>query len=152
DRLWRVTDDETIGALQDALTGAELLIADGHHRYETARVYAEEVGGEGDHNYVLMFLCSMEDPGLVILPTHRLLTDLKDSARQEALGAALKRDFEVERVDASQIEPPAGERPAFGYIDAHFRQPFRLTLKDQSIADEVLAGKPPAYRRLDTAI
>jgi uncharacterized protein (DUF1015 family) len=152
DRLWRVADQDTISRLQEALAERELLIADGHHRYETARVYAEEIGGEGDHSYVLMFLCSMEDPGLVILPTHRLLTDLKDSARQEALGAALKRDFEVERVDASQIEPPAGERPAFGYIDAHFRQPFRLTLKDQSIADEALAGKPAAYRRLDTAI
>jgi uncharacterized protein (DUF1015 family) len=152
DRLWRVADQDTISRLQEALAERELLIADGHHRYETARVYAEEIGGEGDHSYVLMFLCSMEDPGLVILPTHRLLTDLKDSARQEALGAALKRDFEVERVDASQIEPPAGERPAFGYIDAHFKQPFRLTLKDQSIADEALAGKPAAYRRLDTAI
>jgi uncharacterized protein (DUF1015 family) len=152
DRLWRVADQDTISKLQEALAERELLIADGHHRYETARVYAEEIGGEGDHSYVLMFLCSMEDPGLVILPTHRLLTDLKDSARQEALGAALKRDFEVERVDASQIEPPAGERPAFGYIDAHFKQPFRLTLKDQSIADQALAGKPAAYRRLDTAI
>src|SRR5207247_5412165 len=109
DRLWRVTDDETIGALQDALTGAELLIADGHHRYETARVYAEEVGGEGDHRYVLMFLCSMEDPGLVILPTHRLLTDLKDSARQEALANTLREHFEIERVDPAELEPPAGD-------------------------------------------
>jgi uncharacterized protein (DUF1015 family) len=152
DRVWRVTDEATIGKLQDALTDRELLIADGHHRYETARVYAEEIGGEGDHNYVLMFLCSMEDPGLVILPTHRLLTDLKDSARQEALGAALKRDFDIATIEPSEIEPPAGELPAFGYMDAHFKQAYRLTLKDKSIAAGVMSGKPEAYQRLDTAV
>ncbi|MBI5310223.1 MAG: DUF1015 domain-containing protein, partial [Actinobacteria bacterium] len=48
--LWRVADEATIGSLQAALADKELLIADGHHRYETARVYAEEVGGEGEHN------------------------------------------------------------------------------------------------------
>jgi uncharacterized protein (DUF1015 family) len=77
DRIWRTGDPRVIADLQAALAERELLIADGHHRYETARVYAEEIGGEGDHNYVLQFLCSMEDPGVVILPTHRLLTDVK---------------------------------------------------------------------------
>ena len=152
DRVWRVTDAETIAALQGTLADAELLIADGHHRYETARAYAEEIGGEGDHNYVLMFLCSMEDPGMVILPTHRLLTDLKDSSKQEALAEELRRDFDIEQVDAAGLEPPAGELPAFGYMDAHFKRPFRLTLKNQSVADTALDGKPPAYRRLDTAV
>ena len=52
---------------------AELLIADGHHRYETARVYAEEIGGEGPHRYVLMCLVALEDPGLTVFPTHRLV-------------------------------------------------------------------------------
>ena len=56
DRLWRVTDEATIGAVQAALADRELLIADGHHRYETARKYAADVGGDGEHQYVLMFL------------------------------------------------------------------------------------------------
>ena len=60
--------------MQTALAGRELLIADGHHRYETARMYAEEIGGEGEHGWVLMFLCSLADPGLTVFPTHRLLT------------------------------------------------------------------------------
>src|SRR6476646_6292047 len=51
-RLWRVADPDAIAAVQDTLKDAELLIADGHHRYETARVYADEVGGEGEHRYV----------------------------------------------------------------------------------------------------
>ena len=53
-RLWRVEDPRTAETVHDALAEAELLIADGHHRYETARVYAEEVGGEGPHRYVLV--------------------------------------------------------------------------------------------------
>ena len=76
---------------------AELLIADGHHRYETARAYAEEVGGEGEHRYVLMCLVALEDPGLTVFPTHRLVRGL-DAARREALAAALERDFEVAEV------------------------------------------------------
>ena len=56
--LWRVSDPEQIAALQAALADAELLIADGHHRYETARVYADELGGEGDHRYLQDMLVS----------------------------------------------------------------------------------------------
>ena len=76
-------------AVRSTLADKELLIADGHHRYETARVYAEEVGGEGEHQWVLMFLCSLGDPGLTVFPTHRLLTDLKDA---RGPGAARRAD------------------------------------------------------------
>jgi uncharacterized protein (DUF1015 family) len=152
DRVWRVTDPATIASLQAALADRELLIADGHHRYETARVYNDEIGGEGDHNYVLQFLCSMEDPGMVILPTHRLLTDLKTSEKQEALAATLREHFDIERVEVADLEPPAGDMPAFGYIDAHFKQPFRLTLKDRASLEQAMPGKPEAYRKLDAAV
>ena len=104
--LWRIGEPEQIAELQGALAAAELLIADGHHRYETARTYAEEIGGKGEHSYVLMFLVSLSDPGLTVFPTHRLLDNLKDSAVQEKLGSALKRDFDVERIEADELEPP----------------------------------------------
>jgi uncharacterized protein (DUF1015 family) len=153
--LWRVADPERTNALQAALSESELLIADGHHRYETARDYAEEVGGEGPHRYVLMFLCSLSDPGLLVFPTHRLLTGLKDdSAKQEAIRDTLKRDFEIAEVERTQLEPsgdPQG-RVQLGYMDSFHRQPYLLTLKDQSIADAALAGMPEPYRRLDTAV
>ena len=72
--------------VQDALRDAELLIADGHHRYETARVYADEIGGEGEHRYVLMCLVALQDEGLAVFPTHRLVSGLAgDGARIEAL-------------------------------------------------------------------
>src|SRR5215216_2102125 len=66
-RIWRVGDSGAVAAAVDALAQTELLIADGHHRYETARVYADEIGGEGEHRYVLMLLCSLADPGLLVL-------------------------------------------------------------------------------------
>jgi uncharacterized protein (DUF1015 family) len=151
--LWRSDDENLIAELQMALADAELLIADGHHRYETARVYAEEVGGEGEHRYVLMLLCALSDPGLLVFPTHRLLTGLKDdSAKQLAIREVLTRDFEVEQLsDVAALEPPDGA-VAFGYMDSFHKQPYRVTLKDQSIADRALEGMPAPYRRLDTAV
>ena len=151
-RLGRVTDQAVIERFQQALSGAELLIADGHHRYETARVYAEEVGGEGAHRYVLMCLVALQDEGLTIFPTHRLIRDTTPQT-QEALGTTLRELFDVEPIEQSQLRPPDGEGPlTMGYIDAHFKRAFRLTLKDQAKADEALAGMPEAYRHLDTAI
>ena len=153
--LWRASDEDLIAELQMALADAELLIADGHHRYETARVYADEVGGEGEHRYVLMLLCALSDPGLLVFPTHRLLTGLKDDRdKQIAIRDVLRADFEIEELaHTSQLEPPAGDgRVAFGYMDSFFKRPFRVTLKDQSVADRVLAGLPESYRRLDTAV
>ena len=153
--LWRSADEDLISELQMALADAELLIADGHHRYETARVYADEVGGEGPHRYVLMLLCALSDPGLLVFPTHRLLTGLKDDAdKQIAIRDVLRREFEIEELDdTSKLEPPAGDgRVAFGYMDSFFKRPFRATLKDQSVADRALAGMPEPYRRLDTAV
>ena len=151
--LWRSADEDLVAELQMALADAELLIADGHHRYETARVYADEVGGEGEHRYVLMLLCSLSDPGLLVFPTHRLLTGLKDdTAKQLAIRDTLKRDFEIEELsDVRELEPPAGA-VAFGYMDSFHKQPYRVTLKDQAIADRALEGMPAPYRRLDTAV
>ena len=153
-RLWRVTDPERVAAAQEAVAGSELLIADGHHRYETARAYAEEVGGEGEHSWVLMLLVSLEDPGLTIFPTHRLLDGLKETAKQEALRDTLLEHFDIEKVAPEELAPPLTEDGplVLGYMDSFHQQPFRLTLKSWRSADDVLEGQPEAYRRLDTAV
>jgi len=150
-RIWRVGDRDAIAAAQEALRPAELLIADGHHRYETARAYAQEIGGEGPHRHTLMCLVSMSDPGLTIFPTHRLLTGL-DDARRVALREAIRGDWEIEEVGDDELEPPQDDRVRIGFLDAHHGRPLRLTLKDPAIADAALPGKPDAYRRLDTAV
>jgi uncharacterized protein (DUF1015 family) len=151
-RLGRVSDPTAIEAFQQALAPAELLIADGHHRYETARVYAEEVGGEGEHRYVLMCLVALQDEGLTVFPTHRLIRDTTPET-QEALGATLRELFTVEEIDQADLRPPDGDGPlTMGYIDSFFKRGFRLTLKDQASADRALADMPGAYRHLDTAV
>src|SRR3954470_2962002 len=152
-RLWRVPDADAAAAVADALSATELLIADGHHRYETARVYADEVGGEGGHRYVLMCLVALQDRGLTVFPTHRLLTGL-DDARRSALREAIGRDWEVAEVDRDPLEPsPSSDGTVrVGYLDAHHRRPLMLTLRDPAIADAALPGMPEPYRRLDTAV
>src|SRR5438270_3430428 len=152
-RTWRVTDPDAIEAVQAALADAELLIADGHHRYETARVYAAEVAREAPHRYVLMCLVALEDPGLTVFPTHRLVRGLSP-ARQEALADAIRASFDVREVGRAELVPsPDGDGPlTLGYVDAHFQRPFALTLKDPAIADRALAGRSDPYRRLDTAV
>jgi uncharacterized protein (DUF1015 family) len=151
-RLWRIADPGLLAQITGAAKPAELLIADGHHRYETARVYAEEIGGDGPHQYVLMCLVALEDPGLTVFPTHRLLRDLRPD-QHETLANALRKNFELQKLESTkELVPAYGQPVSFGYIDAHFRQPWRLTLKDQKIADEALADHAEPYRRLDTAV
>jgi uncharacterized protein (DUF1015 family) len=151
-RVWRIADPSVHEAVGAALAEAELLIADGHHRYETARTYADEVGGDGAHRYTLACLVSLEDPGLTVFATHRLLRDL-DADGQERLAAGIRESFDVEEVSEDRLDPAGNDGPGvFGYIDAHVRRPFRLRLKDPVTVDRALADRSDAYRRLDAAI
>jgi uncharacterized protein (DUF1015 family) len=148
-RLWRVADRQAVSDAVAALAPAELLIADGHHRYETARVYAAESGA----GHVLMCLVSLQDPGLTVFPTHRLLTNL-DDARRQALRDAIARDWEITPIELDELEPePAADgHVRLGYLDTFHHRPLRLTLKDSATAAAALPGKPEPYRRLDTAV
>lgn len=155
-KVWRVGDAAVHAQVTELLGEAQLLIADGHHRYETAIAYRDEVGGEGDHNYTLMALTGLDDPGLTVFPTHRLLSGFADDPeRQERFGEGLRELFEVTEVPVEELDP-LGEEGAgvFGFIDSHHKRGFRLRLKDSAVAalDAQLAGKPEAYRRLDAAI
>jgi uncharacterized protein (DUF1015 family) len=153
-RLWRVTDPEVIAAVQAATKDAELLIADGHHRYETMDAYAQELGGEGEHRYILMCLVALEDPGLTIFPTHRLVSGL-DEHRRAALAEALERDFHISEVLPAELAPEPSEEPTplqMGYVNDRDERCFRLVLRDQAIADEALASHSEPYRHLDTGV
>ena len=150
-RLWRVADPAAVAAVQEALRDAELLIADGHHRYETARVYAEEVGGEGGHRYVLMYLVALEDDGLATYPTHRLVNGLRPD-QHESLAQALRRDFEIAEVAPEELVPEGDGPIRFGYMDSHFQRPFMLTLRDPQVAAAALPGRAEPLQRLDAAV
>jgi uncharacterized protein (DUF1015 family) len=147
-RLWRIADPQAAETVHEALRDTELLIADGHHRYETARVHRAE-GGAG---HVLMCLVALQDPGLTVFPTHRLLTQLDDD-RRTALRAAVQRDFEAAEIAPDDLEPAAADgRVQIGYLDAHHRRALMLTLRDPQIARDALPDKPEPYRALDTAV
>ncbi|MBE2320318.1 DUF1015 domain-containing protein [Solirubrobacter sp. CPCC 204708] len=132
-KLWRVDDPQAIEAFKAALSGTELLIADGHHRYETARVYQQENPAA---THVLMCLVALQDEGLTVFPTHRLATN----ADMEALTAAFGRDWTTE---------PRATLSIGYYANGELST---LYLKDWEVADAALIGKPEPYRRLDTAV
>jgi uncharacterized protein (DUF1015 family) len=152
-RVWRIGDPAVDEAVASELAGGELLIADGHHRYETALAYQREIGEGGPQDYVLMALVSLEDPGLTVFATHRLLKGLSQDQREgirEAAGAG----FDLEEVPEDEIVPGPDEPPvSFGYMDAHHLKAWRLRLNAQGerALDEALADRSEAYRRLDSA-
>ncbi len=151
-RVWRITDPAVHTAVAETLADAELLIADGHHRYETARTYAEEIGGEGPHRYTLMSLTALRDPGLTVFPTHRLIKGLDDGSLLE-LGRGLREHFECSEVPENQLDP-AGESGlgTFGYTDSRGGRFYRLKLKDRTALDRALADRSEAYRELDAVV
>ena len=100
-RLWRITDNSVHQYISDALKDKKIFIADGHHRYETALNYRNWLSARtsdfrDNHpaNYVMMYLCSMEDPGLIILPAHRLLNEVPVEKR-ESLIHKTKNYFDI---------------------------------------------------------
>ncbi len=97
-RLWRITASGVLEQISAALATKKLYIADGHHRYETALNYRDwlrasdpEFHTSHPANFVLMYLCSMNDPGLIIRPAHRMLKQVPKSALGSFISRA--RDF-----------------------------------------------------------
>jgi uncharacterized protein (DUF1015 family) len=106
-RLWPVTDVATIAKLSAVMGPKPIFIADGHHRYETACNYRDQIYDSGflspEHpaNYTLMMCVAMDDPGLIVMPTHRLFRGLPEMTADQ-LAAKLKPCFATR---------PAGEGP-----------------------------------------
>jgi uncharacterized protein (DUF1015 family) len=99
-----------------------------------------------------MCLVALQDPGLTVFPTHRLIGGLKTD-QYETLAYALRDNFDVAALpDTSALEPEADGELRLGYIDSHFKRPYMLTLKSQELADAALPDHGAPYRRLDTAV
>ncbi len=119
-RLWPVSDQHTVSAVAGLLSPRPVFIADGHHRYETGLRYLQERRETGEvrdpeapANFILMMLVSMNDPGLVILPTHRLVSGLPE-LRADQLADVLAPHFTVERIGTGE----QGARDAWELIEA----------------------------------
>ncbi len=120
-RIVRIDDADVCRRISEVLGPRKMLIADGHHRYETALQYSLSHGGNGEEpcDFVLAALVSFRNPGLIINPTHRLLSGL-DPGRLAKLPDELRRRFEVEDCkDADELvaKVEAGPSRSFGFLD-----------------------------------
>jgi uncharacterized protein (DUF1015 family) len=160
-RLWVVSDPSFIRGLTDALARRSVFIADGHHRYETACNYQKErreqaaVQGPQPCDYVLMMCVPMSDPGLIILPTHRVVQPERNFD-VEALLTSVAPFFEQQPIQEAELYALAETRGgpvSFGLV-IHQGRALKLTAKP-SVADamrSVAPQKSDAWRGLDTAI
>ncbi|MFO7607280.1 MAG: DUF1015 domain-containing protein [Desulfurivibrionaceae bacterium] len=107
--LWRVSERAAIAEAQELFVDKCLYIADGHHRYNTALQMRElmverrgELAEDSPFNFIMMYLCAIEDPGLSVLPTHRLVRLAETSA--DELLAGLTPGFEIEEIEGGTRE------------------------------------------------
>lgn len=165
--VWIVRDDAIIAAVQAEFADKQLFIADGHHRYETALNFRNKMREENPDwkesdlfNYVMMMLVDMDDPGLVVFPTHRLVNNVKiDEVMAVSL---LKDDFDIDKIivdsktsmlcDAIAKDLVAlKEKKGFAlYFGGEYY--YRLSLNDASVMEKYLPDKSEAYRNLDVTI
>jgi len=170
-KLWVVDDLEVIKEIKQVLQDKKVLIADGHHRYETAlnyqkimrEQYPDSMGVE-PFNYTLMYFTNMDDSGLVILPTHRLLknfnfnaTDFLNKAQEFFDIQAFPFDSHTEEREREKVlaamQKEAKERYLVGMVTKKQGSFFLLRLKDFSLLDKMIGrGLSTALRHLDVNI
>ncbi len=158
-RVVRIADDERIDLLTRRLGEQWALVADGHHRYESALAYRDErrAAGRDDAAHILAFLCSFEDPGLAILPIHRLVHSLTgfDAAR---FRSRLEQLFGLERLDAMEdvrrTLDSKSSRPGVYGIVLKGETGFWVAEWKNGAAFErsELSSIPPPIRRLDVIL
>ncbi len=164
-RLWRITDAKAIAAAQTHLKDREIFIADGHHRYETALLYQQErkkaapdAGENQPWNYVMSYFSSMSDPGLAILPTHRLLSNFPTPDAVE-LEKRLAAYFTIEKCTADNDQAQdlldqlkkSGDNSSFIFLADNIAEPLLLTLKRDAAA-EILDKLPTPLAALDVSV
>jgi uncharacterized protein (DUF1015 family) len=158
-RVWCIHDQGLIHAVQQKMQDKKLLIADGHHRYETALAYRNECRAEGatdpnaPHEFVMMTLIPMESRGLVILPTHRIVHGLLDFDRERMLEAA-GQFFDIDRIDlrtetrsATTLLGQAGEKGT-AFVAVTRQGPYLMRAKQDAI-QHALREVPSLQRDLD---
>lgn len=171
EKLWVIKDSALLTQISKEFDGKQLFIADGHHRYETALSYRNKKAtenpnhtGEEPYNFVMMTLVSMDDPGLVVSPTHRVVTS--DNFSSDAFLTFAEEYFTLRAVAFNTATDPAllpqniqlalqqssqfGK--AFGYYDGLGEYYYILSLRDSSVMKDLLLDKSDAYRDLDVAI
>ena len=159
-RLWAVTDEAAIARITQLMQDKDILIADGHHRYETSLAYMAEHPENEAAKWRMMALVNTGNPGLVILPTHRCIKNVAGFKPQEFL-AKLRKNFDVKSYPG---DTAAARNAALAEIreqQAAGRNAFVLQMNDgchRAIilrdvkAMDAIQGHSDAWRSLDVAV
>jgi uncharacterized protein (DUF1015 family) len=160
-RLRAIEAPEEIAAVQNALESSLILIADGHHRYETAlnfreirRVVEGDTGALHAYDYTMMTLVACDSPGLVILPTHRVVKHL-DATAIASFESRACEVFEVEPFDDRDRMRAELTRRGCGTIGVALRgapKVWLLRLRDRRALETALPQTPEVVRELDVSI
>jgi uncharacterized protein (DUF1015 family) len=164
-RLWNVTDSATVSGVIGAMGPKPVYIADGHHRYETGLKYLDERRAAGEvpddeaaPNFCLMMLVGMSDPGLLILPTHRLVSGLASAIALPQLEAALAGHFDVvERTGASaqaawEHVQMDGSQTVFGFGTVADGQWLVAKLRDGAVMADLAPDRSAEWRGLGVSV
>jgi uncharacterized protein (DUF1015 family) len=165
-RMWPVFDQEAHTVVQGLMGNRPIFIADGHHRYETGLAYRDGLAAEGrvsgpddPANFAMMMLVGMSDPGLIILPTHRLVSGFPGLSA-EVLARKLAPEFDCERTG----EGLEGARRAWASVEAHGDQDMlafgtvadgqwlTARLRSDETMDRLVPAQSPDWRSLGVSI
>ena len=161
-RLWCVYDKDIIEKVTEKFNDKKLYIADGHHRYETALNFHKHLCEQGisnencDSGYVCMMLVNMENEGLVVFPTHRIVRDLADFSVEQVIDKC-KEYFDI--LLENDINTAEGklailyneDKKAFALYTGD-KKYYLLVLKDTEIMKKLLPDMSDAYCQLDVSI
>ena len=163
--LHPINDEQVISRIVDFFLQRQLYIADGHHRYETALQYREEIRAQRHElldtdsaNFVLMALIDLDDPGMLVLPTHRLLFNLRPEALRRLSSENLARYFTVRPLGATessdallaQLAQVGTDEPSL--IVSGAEQSWLLSVNEQGRQRMQKSGHSAAWNVLDVAI
>src|SRR5579883_1135147 len=163
-RLWVVTDSAAISAVTGLMGPRPVFIADGHHRYETGLKYLEERRAAGEvpddesaPNFCLMMLVGMSDPGLLILPTHRLVNGLASDITAQQLESALASHFDIrERTGSPQAAwehiQMDGSQTALGFGTVADGQWLVAKLRDKQVMAALAPEQSDDWRGLGVSV
>lgn len=157
----KVTDAATLTAVTESLAAAQVLIADGHHRYETALHYAEQ-RAEGDaaaSRFGLFFLVDENDPELLVLPTHRIVHGVAGFDEADFF-AKLAQSFHltrIEPIEANDTSALLGTLAAAGqgkpsFVVQHGERCVLATLKDEVDPASLPGERPAELRTMDVVL
>ena len=171
-KVWRIEGQDIIKKIIDVISDKPLFIADGHHRYETALNYrntmkgrVKNYSGKESFNYVMMYFSNMDDEGMTILPTHRIIHSIQ-KFEPKAFLINCSHFFNIEEAQwDSKIEPRVRKDfyrkmwengslfPSFGLYINGLNSYFILTLKEKDIMDKVFGSAiPDVFKSLDVTI